>query len=58
MKEDGLFQKIKEKLKEKQHIIVVTVITVYLIALAVKTGEVFYTEYWQKRGTTEQTQTK
>lgn len=53
-----MFQKIKEKLKEKQHIIVITVITVYLIALAIKTGQVFYTEYWQKRGATEQTEVK
>lgn len=44
-----MFQKIKEKLKEKQHVIVVTIITVYVAALAVKTAHVFYTEYWLKR---------
>ncbi len=50
-----MFQKIKEKLKEKQHIIVITVLTIYLIALAIKTGQVFYTEYWQKRTPAVQT---
>jgi hypothetical protein len=44
-----MFQKLKEKLKEKQHVIVMTIITVYVAALAIKTGHVFYTEYWLKR---------
>jgi hypothetical protein len=41
-------EKIKtmiEKIKEKFHIIVVMVITVYLIALATKTAHVIYTEH-------------
>ncbi|MFZ5570310.1 MAG: hypothetical protein ACOZF0_07890 [Thermodesulfobacteriota bacterium] len=53
-----MFQKLKEKVKAKQHIIVLTVMTVYLIALAVKTGQVFYTDYWLKRAPAAQTQTK
>ncbi|RJP78866.1 MAG: hypothetical protein C4522_11595 [Desulfobacteraceae bacterium] len=34
-----------EKIKEKFHIIVVVIITVYLIALATKTAHVIYTEH-------------
>jgi hypothetical protein len=49
MEEKSFFQKIKEK----SHIIVITIITIYLIALAVKTGSVFYKEYWVKRNLTE-----
>ena len=49
MEEKSFFQKIKEK----SHIIVITIITIYLIALAVKTGSVFYKEYWVKRNQTE-----
>lgn len=56
--EESMFQKLKEKVKAKQHIIVLTVMTVYLIALAVKTGQVFYTDYWLKRAPAAQTQTK
>ena len=51
-----MFQKIKERLKEKQHIIVITILTIYLIALAAKTGQVFYTEYWLQRTPAVQTQ--
>ena len=57
MEEKSFFQKIKEK----SHIIVITVITIYLIALAIKTGSVFYNEYWVKRNqaeTSEQTPDK
>ena len=53
MEEKKFFQKIKDK----SHIIVITIITVYLIALAIKTGSVFYKEYWTKRTPTEQTAT-
>jgi len=49
MEEKRFFQKVKEK----SHIIVITIITIYLIALAVKTGSVFYKEYWVKRNQTE-----
>ena len=49
MEEKKFFQKIKEK----SHIIVITIITIYLIALAVKTASVFYDEYWVKRNQTE-----
>jgi hypothetical protein len=34
-----------EKIKEKFHIIVVVIITIYLIALATKTAHVIYTEH-------------
>jgi len=34
-----------EKIKEKFHIIVVVIITIYLIALAAKTAHVIYTEH-------------
>ncbi len=36
-----------EKIKEKFHIIVVVIITIYLIALATKTAHVIYTEHIQ-----------
>jgi hypothetical protein len=49
MEEKSFFQKVKEK----SHIIVITIITIYLIALAVKTGSVFYKEYWVKKNQTE-----
>ena len=49
MEEKRFFQKVKEK----SHIIVITIITIYLIALAVKTGSVFYKEYWVKRSQAE-----
>lgn len=41
-----MFQNIKQWLKEKQPVIVMTIITLYLIALAAKTAHVFYVEYW------------
>jgi len=53
-----MLQRFKEKLKEKQHIIVVTIITIYLIALSIKTGHLFYTEYWLKRTPAQQTEQK
>lgn len=46
-----------QKIKEKSHIIVITIITIYLIALAVKTASVFYNEYWVKKNQTEQSET-
>lgn len=50
-----MLEKLKETLKAKQPIIVMTIITVYLVALAIKTGHVFYTEYWLKRHESQQT---
>ena len=52
MEEKSFFKKIKEK----SHIIVIALITVYLIALSVKTGHVFYKEYWEKQNQTEKTE--
>ena len=37
-------KKLMDKIKEKMHIIVVVIITIYLIALATKTAHVIYTE--------------
>lgn len=37
-------RKLMDKIKEKMHIIVVVIITIYLIALATKTAHVIYTE--------------
>ena len=49
MEEKRFFRKIKEK----SHIIVITIITIYLIALSVKAASVFYNEYWVKKNQTE-----
>ncbi len=38
-----------EKIKEKFHIIVVVIITIYLIALATKTAHVIYTEHQKEK---------
>ncbi len=40
---------IKKFLNEKRHIIVVTILSVYLLALTVKTAHLYYTEYWLKK---------
>ena len=53
MEEKSFFQKIKEK----SHIIVITIITIYLIALSIKTASVFYNEYWVKRNQSETSDT-
>jgi hypothetical protein len=44
----------KEKIKEKMHIIFIVVMIVYLSALTVKTGQVYWEEF-HKQGTPEQT---
>jgi hypothetical protein len=44
-----VFLRIKNYLKEKQHIIVIAILSVYLAALAVKTGHLYYTEVWSKQ---------
>jgi hypothetical protein len=41
-----------EKIKEKFHIIVVIIITIYLIALAAKTAHVIYTEHIKENSAT------
>ena len=41
-----------EKIKEKLHIIVVIIITIYLIALAAKTAQVIYTEHQKVKAAT------
>jgi len=41
-----------EKIKEKFHIIVVIIITIYLIALAAKTAHVIYTEHQKEKEAT------
>ncbi len=49
-------EKIREKLKEKMHIIVMTIIVIYLVALAIKTGHLVYTEYYKDKETVETSQ--
>ena len=45
-----------EKIKEKMHIIVMTIIIIYLVALGIKTGHLVYTEYFKKKENTETAQ--
>ena len=47
-------ENFKEKIKEKMHIIFVVVMIVYLSALTIKTGHVYW-EGFHKQGTPEQT---
>ncbi len=42
-----------EKIKEKKHIIVMTIIVIYLIALGIKTGHLVYTEYHKDKAVVE-----
>ena len=35
-----------DKIKEKMHIIMMTVIIIYLVALGIKTGHLVYTEFY------------
>ena len=47
-------ENFKEKIKEKMHIIFVVVMIVYLSALTIKTGHVYWEEF-HKQGPPEQT---
>jgi len=40
-----MLEKFKEKIKEKIHIIFLVVMIVYLTALAIKTGQVYWEEF-------------
>ena len=53
-----MLDRIKKILSEKKHIIVVTIISIYLLALTVKTAHLYYTEYWLKKEPAGQTQNK
>ena len=46
-----MFEKIKERIKEKIHIIFVVVMIIYLSALAIMTGHTYWKErpYWEKQ---------
>ncbi len=45
-----------DKIKEKMHVIVMTVIIIYLVALGIKTGHLVYTEFYQDKGQPEVSQ--
>ena len=53
-----MLDRIKKFLSKKKHIIVVTIISIYLLALTVKTAHLYYTEYWLKKEPAGQTQNK
>lgn len=42
-----------DKIKAKMHIIVMTIIIIYLVALGIKTGHLVYTEYYMGNVTGE-----
>jgi predicted negative regulator of RcsB-dependent stress response len=44
-----MIEKVRNWFREKGHIVVMTILVVYLIALAVKTGQVVYQHYQQEK---------